>query len=143
MKAYTESGWHKPSVTDFLMTIGVFYNLWKESFWFLFLYFDMSFKLTFPFENNMTANLHYFHKLMGTQNEESESIRYFSSAIPFHPTYLLWAMKIFYNKLQLFYCKFCWSSSKESLIPFTCPSKILHYKMFLDFHLCSIALHSA
>lgn len=36
----------------------------------------------------MTANLHYFHKLMGTQNEESESIRYFSSAIPFHPTYL-------------------------------------------------------
>ena len=80
----------------------------------------------------MKAKLHYFFKLKGTQNKENEDIKY-SSPIPFCPTYLLWAMKIFGYKLQLFYLKFYWSSSKESLVTFTCPSKILWYEMFHEF----------
>ena len=92
-------------------------------------------KLTFPFEKNMKAKLHYFYKLKGTQNKENEGIKY-SSPIPFFPTYLLWAMKIFDYKLQLFYLKFYWLSSKESLVTFTCPSKILCVSWFLLCFVC-------
>ena len=96
-------------------------------------------KLAFPFEKNMKAKLHYFFKLKGTQDKENEDIKY-SSPIPFCPTYLLWAMKIFGYKLQLFYLKFYWSSSKESLVTFTCPSKILWYEMFHEFLLRFVCL---
>ena len=67
--------------------MGVFWNLWKESFWFLFFYIlqcALKIKSNFPFEKNVKANLHYFHKLKGTQNEENESVKCysFSSHLP-------------------------------------------------------------
>ena len=49
MKAYTESEWHKPSVIDFIMTIGCFTTFEKNlsGFFFCILQLALSIKLTF------------------------------------------------------------------------------------------------
>ena len=93
----------------------------------------------------MKARLHYFYKLKGTQNKENEGIKY-SSPIPFCPTYLLWAMKIFDYKLQLFILNSTDRPARRvwSLLPV--PQRYSGMKCFMIssvFCLCSTALYSA